>query len=26
MLDWEVPAIIYVEERKGTHEAWRFFE
>jgi hypothetical protein len=26
MLDWEVPATIYVEERKGTHEAWRFFE
>jgi hypothetical protein len=26
MLDWEVPATIYVKERKGTHEAWRFFE
>jgi hypothetical protein len=26
MLDWEVPAIIYAEEWKGTHEAWRFFE
>jgi hypothetical protein len=26
MLDWEVPATIYVEKRKGTHEAWRFFE
>jgi hypothetical protein len=26
MLDWEVPATIYVEERKGTHEAWWFFE
>jgi hypothetical protein len=26
MLDWEVLAIIYVEERKGTHEAWQFFE
>jgi hypothetical protein len=26
MLDWEVPATIYAEERKGTHEAWRFFE
>jgi hypothetical protein len=22
----EVPATIYAEERKGTHEAWRFFE
>jgi hypothetical protein len=26
MLDWEVPATIYAEERKGTHEAWWFFE
>jgi hypothetical protein len=26
MLDWEVPATIYAEERKGTHKAWRFFE
>jgi hypothetical protein len=26
MLDWEVPATIYAEEQKGTHEAWRFFE
>jgi hypothetical protein len=26
MLDWEVPATIYAEEHKGTHEAWRFFE
>jgi hypothetical protein len=26
MLDWEVPATIYAEERKGIHEAWRFFE
>jgi hypothetical protein len=26
MLDWEVPATIYAEERKSTHEAWRFFE
>jgi hypothetical protein len=26
MLDWEVPATIYAKERKGTHEAWRFFE
>jgi hypothetical protein len=26
MLDWEVPATIYAEERKGTHEAWQFFE
>jgi hypothetical protein len=26
MLDWEVPATIYAEERKGTPEAWRFFE
>jgi hypothetical protein len=26
MLDWEVPAIIYAKEQKGTHEAWRFFE
>jgi hypothetical protein len=26
MLDWEVPATIYTEERKGTHEAWQFFE
>jgi hypothetical protein len=26
MFDWEVPATIYAEERKGTHEAWRFFE
>jgi hypothetical protein len=26
MLDWEVPATIYAEERKGTYEAWRFFE
>jgi hypothetical protein len=26
MLDWKVPAKIYAEERKGTHEAWRFFE
>jgi hypothetical protein len=26
MLDWEVPAIIYAKERKGTHEAWQFFE
>jgi hypothetical protein len=26
MLDWEVPAIIYAKERKGTHKAWRFFE
>jgi hypothetical protein len=26
MLDWEVPSTIYAKERKGTHEAWRFFE
>jgi hypothetical protein len=26
MLDWGVPTTIYAEERKGTHEAWRFFE
>ena len=26
MLDWELPVTIYVEEWKGTHEAWRFFE
>jgi hypothetical protein len=26
MLDWEVPATVYAEERKGTHEAWQFFE
>jgi hypothetical protein len=26
MLDWEAPTTIYAEERKGTHEAWRFFE
>jgi hypothetical protein len=26
MLDWEVPATIYAKERKGTHEAWQFFE
>jgi hypothetical protein len=26
MLDWEVPTTIYAEKRKGTHEAWRFFE
>jgi hypothetical protein len=26
MLDWEVPSTIYTKERKGTHEAWRFFE
>jgi hypothetical protein len=26
MLDWEVPATIYDEERKGAHEAWRFFQ
>jgi hypothetical protein len=25
MLDWEVPSI-YAKERKGTHEAWKFFE
>jgi hypothetical protein len=26
VLDWEVPAIIYAKERKGTQEAWQFFE
>jgi hypothetical protein len=26
MLDWEAPATIYAEERKGTHEAWQCFE
>jgi len=26
LLDWEVPATIYAAEKKGTHEAWRFFE
>jgi hypothetical protein len=26
MLDWELLAMIYAEERKGTYEAWRFFE
>jgi hypothetical protein len=26
MLDCEVPTTIYAKERKGTHEAWRFFE
>jgi hypothetical protein len=26
MLDWEVPSTIYAKKRKGTHEAWRFFE
>jgi hypothetical protein len=26
MLDWEVPSTIYTKKRKGTHEAWRFFE
>jgi hypothetical protein len=26
MLDKEVPSTIYAKERKGTHEAWRFFE
>jgi hypothetical protein len=26
MLDWEIPSTIYAKERKGTHEAWRFFE
>jgi hypothetical protein len=26
MLDWEVSSTIYAKERKGTHEAWRFFE
>jgi hypothetical protein len=26
MLDWEVPATIYAKEKKGTHEAWKFFE
>jgi hypothetical protein len=26
MLDWEVPATIYAEEKEGTHEAWKFFE
>jgi hypothetical protein len=26
MLNWEVPATIYAEERKGIHKAWWFFE
>jgi hypothetical protein len=26
MLDWEVPATLYAEERKGTDETWQFFE
>jgi hypothetical protein len=26
MLDWKVPSTIDAKERKGTHEAWRFFE
>jgi hypothetical protein len=26
MLDWEVSATIYSEEKKGTHKAWKFFE
>jgi hypothetical protein len=26
MLDWDVPATIYIDEKKGTHEAWKLFE
>jgi hypothetical protein len=26
MLVWTVPATIYAEEKKGTHEAWKFFK
>jgi hypothetical protein len=26
MLTLEIPSTIYAKERKGTHEAWRFFE
>ena len=26
LLNWEVPATIYAAEKKGTHEAWKFFE
>jgi hypothetical protein len=25
LLDWEVPATIYAEEKKGTHETWKLF-
>jgi hypothetical protein len=25
LLNWEVPATIYAEEKKGTHETWKFF-
>jgi hemin uptake protein HemP len=25
LLDWEVPATIYEEEKKGTHEMWKLF-
>jgi hypothetical protein len=25
LLDWEVPATIYLEEKKGTHETWKLF-
>jgi hypothetical protein len=26
LLDWEVPATIYAEEKKGTHETWKLFK
>jgi hypothetical protein len=25
LLDWEVPATIYAEEKKGIHETWKLF-
>jgi hypothetical protein len=25
LLDWEVPATIYAEKKKGTHETWKLF-
>jgi hypothetical protein len=25
LLNWEVPATIYAEEKKGTHETWKLF-
>jgi hypothetical protein len=25
LLDWEVPATIYAEVKKGTHETWKLF-
>jgi hypothetical protein len=25
LLDWEVPATIYAEEKKGIHEMWKIF-